>query len=246
VIAAVTFDFWETLVHDTPENLERGRLMRLGSTARILAAAGMEQPMAAIEAAYERSGAEMRERFWSVRRDAPIGEQVRLFLDCIAAGLADRLSRDVVAAAVEAYASPVLHLPPVLNAGAAEAVRRLAGWGVRLGIVSNTGRTPGMVLRRVLERHGVLAYFSAISYSDEVGVRKPDAKIFELTLGRLGVAAGRALHVGDNPHDDVLGAKGCGMSAAHYAANGASPSPDADVVVADLAELPRALGVPQA
>lgn len=31
-----------------------------------------------------------------------------------------------------------------------------------------------------------------------------------------------------------------------YAANGAPPSPDADVVVADLAELPRALGVPQA
>lgn len=202
MIAAVTFDFWETLVHDTPENLERGRLMRLVSTARILAAAGMEQPMAVIEAAYERSGVEMRERFWSVRRDAPIGEQVRLFLDCIAAGLAGRLSRDVVAAAVEAYASTVLHLPPVLNAGAAEAVRRLAGRGVRLGIVSNTGCTPGVVLRRALERHGLLAYFSASSYSDEVGVRKPPAKIFELTLATLGVA--------------------------------------------DLAELPRALGVPQA
>ena len=146
-----------------------------------------------------------------MHRDAPIGEQVRLFLDCIGSGLADRLSRDVVAAVVEAYVSPVLHLPPVLNAGAAEAVRRLAGRGVRLGIVSNTGRTPGVVLRRVLERHSLLAYFSAISYSDEVGVRKPDAKIFELTLGRLGVAAGRALQV-----------------------------------VADLAELPRALGVPQA
>ena len=246
MIVAVTFDFWETLVHDTPENLARGRALRLASTARILAAAGMEQPMAAIEAAYERSGAEMQARFWGVHRDAPIGEQVRLFLDCIASGLADRLSPDVVAAAVEAYASPVLHLPPVLSAGAAEAVRRLAGRGVRLGIVSNTGRTPGVVLRRVLERHGLLAYFSAISYSDEVGVRKPDAKIFELTLATLGVAVGEALHVGDNPHDDVLGAKGCGMSAAHYAANGASPSPDADVVVADLAELPRALGVPQA
>lgn len=246
MIAAVTFDFWETLVHDTPENLARGRELRLAATARILAAAGLEPPMAAIAAAYERSGAEMRERFWSVHRDAPIGEQVRLFLDCIAPGLAARLSRDAVAAVVEAYVSPVLHLPPVLNAGAAEAVRRLAGRGVRLGIVSNTGRTPGVVLRRVLERHGLLAYFSAISYSDEVGVRKPDAKIFALTLATLGVTVGEALHVGDNPHDDVLGAKGCGMSAAHYAANGASPSPDADVVVADLAELPRALGVPQA
>ncbi len=56
MIAAVTFDFWETLVHDTPENLARGRELRLAATARILAAAGMEPPMAAIEAAYERSG----------------------------------------------------------------------------------------------------------------------------------------------------------------------------------------------
>lgn len=77
-------------------------------------------------------------------------------------------------------------------------------------------------------------------------MRKPDAKIFEQTLATLGVAVGEALHVGDNPRDDVVGAKGCGMGAAHYAANGAPPSPDADVVVADLAELPRALGVPQA
>lgn len=90
------------------ENLARGRELRLASIARIVAAAGMEPPMAALEAAYERSGAEMRARFWSVHRDAPIGEQVRLFLDCIASGLADRLSRDAVAAAVEAYASPVL------------------------------------------------------------------------------------------------------------------------------------------
>lgn len=246
MIAAVTFDFWETLVHDTPENLERGRELRLTATARILDAAGLGQPMAAIEAAYERSGMEMRERFWRMHRDASIGEQVRLFLECIAAGLAERLGRDGLAAVIEAYASPVLQLPPALSAGAAEAVRRLAGRGVKLGIVSNTGRTPGVVLRRVLERHGLLAYFGALSYSDEVGVRKPDAKIFELTLGTLCVAPGRALHVGDNPQDDVLGAKSCGMGAAHYAPPGAPPSRDADVVVTDLAGLPRALGVPHA
>ena len=241
MIVAVTFDFWETLVHDTPENLERGRAMRLEATAGILAAAGRPHPMATLDEAYERSGAEMRERFWSAHRDASIRDQVRLFLNCIAAGLGDRLAPDVFEAAVVAYASPVLHVPPALNAGAAEAIRRLAGRGVRLGIVSNTGRTPGSVLRRVLERHDLLRYFSAVSYSDEVRVRKPSAEIFERTLRALQSPAARTVHVGDNPHDDVRGAKGCGMRAAHYTANGAPPSPEADVVVTDLADLPDAL-----
>lgn len=241
MIVAVTFDFWETLVHDTPENLERGRAMRLDRTARILAAAGLPQPMATLAEAYERSGTEMRERFWSVHRDAPIREQVRLFLDCIADGLGDRLAPEVFEVAVVAYASPVLQVPPALNAGAAEAIRRLAARSVRLGIVSNTGRTPGVVLRRVLERYGLLRYFSALSYSDEVCVRKPDAEIFERTLRALESPAPRAVHVGDNPQDDVLGAKRCGMRAAHYAANGAPPSSEADVIVTDLADLIDAL-----
>lgn len=238
MIAAVTFDFWETLVRDTPENLERGREMRLTGTARILAAAGLPHPMAAIEAAYERSGTEMRERFWSVHRDPSIREQVRLFLDCIEAGLAGRLGPARLDAAIEAYASPVLHVPPELSPGAGETVRRLAERGVRLGIVSNTGRTPGVVLRRVLERHDLLRYFSVVSYSDEVGVRKPAPEIFERTLHGLDTPAARAIHVGDNPDADVRGAKACGMSAAHYAANGAPPSPDADFVVTQLADLP--------
>ena len=238
MIAAVTFDFWETLVRDTPENLARGREMRLVGTARILAAAGMPHPMAAIEDAYERSGTGMRERFWSVHRDPPIRDQVRLFLECIEAGLADRLGPSGLDAAVEAYTSPVLHVPPALSPGAGETVRRLAERGVGLGIVSNTGRTPGVVLRRVLERHGLLRYFSVVSYSDEVGVRKPGSEIFERTLRGLGVPAVRGFHVGDNPDADVRGAKGCGMRAAHYAANGAAPSPDADIVVTRLEELP--------
>ena len=106
-------------------------------------------------------------------------------------------------------------------------------------LVSNTGRTPGVVLRRILDRYGLLPYFEAFAYSDEVGFRKPDARIFSRTLETLGVEPARALHVGDNPHADVLGAQALGMRAAHYAITGHTPSPVADVVVENLAELPR-------
>ena len=241
MIAAVTFDFWETLVHDTPENLARGRELRLGGIGALLADAGAPQPPEALADAYERSGVLMQERYWAHDRDARIEDQVRLFLDCVGEGLAARLGADGLAAAVERYASPVLSLPPLLHPGAAEAVRALAARGVRLGVVSNTGRTPGVVLRRVLARHDLLRHFAALSYSDEVGVRKPATGIFARALADLGVAPGAALHVGDNPLDDVQGARRAGMRAAHYVANGAQPATDADLVVAALDELPGLL-----
>ena len=139
--------------------------------------------------------------------------------------------------AVAGYIEPVLQLPPDLEPRAEEAVCELAARGVALGIVSNTGRTPGLILRRVLERHGLLRHFKAISYSDEVGYRKPDAEIFRRTLAQLGIDASEAAHVGDNPIADVRGAQSAGMRGVHYAAAGRPGAPHADLIVADLGDL---------
>jgi putative hydrolase of the HAD superfamily len=139
--------------------------------------------------------------------------------------------------AVAGYIEPVLQLPPELEPRAAEAVRELASRRVALGIVSNTGRTPGVILRRVLEQHDLLRHFTAISYSDEVGYRKPDTEIFRRTLAKLGIEAGDAAHVGDNPIADVRGAQVAGMRGVHYAAAGRPGAPHADLVIADLGDL---------
>jgi putative hydrolase of the HAD superfamily len=236
-IDAVTFDFWQTLVSDTPENLAQARGARLEALSAVLARAGCGRPASAIEAAYERCGTEMTERFWSRDRDCTIEHQVRTFFDCLEVGLIDRLRAELLAAAVAAYARPVLTWPPVLSPGATAAVRGLAARGLRLGIVSNTGRTPGMILRRVLERHDLLRFFDAIAYSDEIGARKPSPVIFRWTLSALGIAPAATLHVGDSAHADVVGARSAGMRAAHYAPDGRGAA-EADLVVTDLAGLP--------
>jgi putative hydrolase of the HAD superfamily len=241
VVHAVTFDFWETIARDTPEGIARAREARLATLAAVLRRAGSPRGAGEIEDAYERCGAAMAARYWSAHRDCAIRDQVRLFFECLDPGLASRLTPEDLEVAVEGYATPVLRWPPVLQPGADAAIRALAGRGMRLGIVSNTGRTPGVVLRRVLEGWGLLGHFHAVSYSDEVGVRKPSPVIFERTLAALGVAASGALHVGDNPHDDVLGARGAGMLAAHYVPDGRPPSADANLVVADLGDLPERL-----
>jgi putative hydrolase of the HAD superfamily len=242
-LAAVTFDFWETLVQDSPENLAHARTRRIESMGRLLERAGCRHRWQALEEAHDRCGVEMTARFWAANRDPSIQDQVRLFFDCVESGLCDRLDAGMFAQAVEAYGSPAFEYPPDLMPGARDAVRGLAARGLRLGIVSNTGRTPGVVLRRILDRYDLLRYFDAvaISYSDEVGFRKPDARIFKRTLEALAVTPSRALHIGDNPDHDVAGARGFGMRTAHYAIEGRAVSPLADVVVSDLSDLPARL-----
>jgi len=131
--------------------------------------------------------------------------------------------------------------------GAAEAVRTLAGRGVRLGVISNTGRTPGVVLRRFLERHGLLRHFEVVTFSDELGLRKPEAEIFRRTLAKLGPELGlephEVAHIGDNPQADVEGARAVGMRTVHYAVGGQPGAAHADLVIADLTTLAERLAV---
>ena len=237
MIRAVTFDFWETLVHDSAENMREQRLLRIGALHRVLGRAGRVLGLADVVDAYDRSEHILGERFWSQDRDPAIAEQVRLVLEIASPGAGDAMTPGLFEEAVAGYIEPVLQLPPELEPRAAEAVRELASRRVALGIVSNTGRTPGVILRRVLEQHDLLRHFTAISYSDEVGYRKPDTEIFRRTLAKLGVEAGDAAHVGDNPIADVRGAQGAGMRGVHYAAAGRPGAPHADLVIADLGDL---------
>jgi putative hydrolase of the HAD superfamily len=244
VIRAVTFDFWQTLVDDTADNLAAQRRLRLEALQAALADAGLRLDARTVEAGYERSQEVLESRFWDRHLDPGFPEQVALVLDCLVPGAAARVTGARWDALLRGYAEPVLRYPPVLCPGAAEAVRGLAARGIALGIVSNTGRTPGLVLRQYLERHDLLRHFRAVSFSDEVGVRKPDAEIFRGTLAKLGPEAGTSAetaHVGDNPQADVEGARSLGMRAVHYVAGGRPASARADLVVADLATLPERL-----
>ncbi|MGV3618577.1 MAG: HAD family hydrolase [Fimbriimonas sp.] len=81
--------------------------------------------------------------------------------------------------------------------------------GIRVAVVSNWDYS----LHRVLRMFGIYDRFDAVLASLEEGVEKPDPRLFRICLDRLGVAPEAALHIGDNPLDDVEGAQAAGMRA---------------------------------
>ncbi len=84
---------------------------------------------------------------------------------------------------------------------------RLRRDGYRLAVVSNWD----ISLHRSLREFGLYDYFDVVVASMEEGVEKPDPALFEVALGRMKVSADETLHVGDNPLDDLIGAKRAGM-----------------------------------
>jgi putative hydrolase of the HAD superfamily len=94
--------------------------------------------------------------------------------------------------------------------GVTEVVPRLAQ-RFRLGLISDTGLTPGRVLRQVMDRDGLLSYLDVLTFSDELGMAKPQPEPFLYTLRLLDASPEEAAHIGDLPETDLRGARGVGM-----------------------------------
>lgn len=80
----------------------------------------------------------------------------------------------------------------------------------RLGLITNG---PTLIQQAKIERFDLAALLDVLVISEEVGVAKPDPRIFAIALERLGVAPGQALFVGDSPEHDLRGAAAAGVDA---------------------------------
>lgn len=208
----------------------------------ILTEAGVPVSRRALGAAYETSASYLG-RIWSDCRDVPVQDHVSAILAAADPEMPSRIGPTVMAALVDAYASPALLVPPAVDHGARAALETLAGRGYTLVVVSNTMRTPGTTLRKLLDRYGLLSFFAHTTFSDEVGVRKPAPEIFALSLRAVGGDAATAVHVGDDAILDVEGARAAGMRVIQVrSVPGRAPaSQTADAVIPSLGALPDAV-----
>ena len=117
-------------------------------------------------------------------------------------------------------------------AGVRESLLRFRAAGLRLAVVSNANGT----VQALFDRLGLAGAFDAILDSQVEGVEKPDPRLFERALARLGASREAAVHVGDIYHVDVVGARAAGIRPVLLDSDGLYPDADCPRV-GSLAEL---------
>ena len=125
-----------------------------------------------------------------------------------------------------------------LHPDAIPTLDRLRAAGIPLGVISNFEEW----LERLLEALGVTGYFPVRVISGIEGVEKPDPRIFQIALERVGVDAAEAVYVGDHPFFDVEAAGEVGMLPILIDRRGRYA--DADCIrITSMEDLPAAIGI---
>lgn len=88
-------------------------------------------------------------------------------------------------------------------------IEDLRARGLKIGLLSNWD----ISLHRIVKMHGWEDLFDTVIASHEFGHEKPDSRIFLHACALLGTAPEETLHIGDNPLDDVQGARSAGLHA---------------------------------
>ncbi len=229
---AILFDFWQTLFDDTRER--ETMTARKAMMHRYLVDNGCNVP-ANLDDGFEAAKPWFSAIYHGEQRTPTLEERLTFVLSHYGV----KLPPVKLAPLAHEFGELGLLLGPVPTPHLAETLAKLSR-EYPLGIVSDTGYTPGSVLRKHLRNHGLLQYFSAFSFSNESGRAKPHEHTFLTALNQLGVKPADAIHCGDLLAHDVLGAKNLGITAVLYTGCW-TPKTDGilpDYVIADWLELP--------
>ncbi|MGA7987511.1 MAG: HAD-IA family hydrolase [Candidatus Dormiibacterota bacterium] len=235
-LEGVLFDYGETLVRFVrPDAALAAALLRIGAT---LVGAGMEPPPLHT-LRHEVIDRVEREVLDHQRRgelaeisvvDASRHAYAEAGLD-----LEDELLDEVLRIEQEAWWQGATVDPAAIRV--LDALRRD---GIRVGLCSNA---PYRIrsLHAQLSYVGLDSHLDSVTFSAEVGWRKPSPRIFSAALQGLGTAASTTVMVGDSEAQDIAGAHEAGMRAVLLRRTGADTTTTADAVVDSLSELTVAL-----
>ena len=244
-ITSVTFDLWQTLLLDNRE-LGRARAqVRLEGAQNALRAWGKEFDIEFLREAYRLCYRQCH-RIREDNLDISFREQVEMFINNIEPGLVENLDEETIQEIYRTYSDSFFVHPPVPHVDAVRVLRDVKSMGLNIGLISNTGMTPGEAFRKYLDQQGMLEYFDTLTFSDEVKLSKPSDEIFLLTLRSMGAEPHLTAHVGDHVQNDVVGAKRCGLKTVWITGfyeneNPSDPDTMPDATVDGLAEVVPAI-----
>jgi HAD superfamily hydrolase (TIGR01549 family) len=219
MIKAITFDLWDTIIHDDSDEPKRKaqglpskREFRRQLALQAFAAAGSTEPRQ-IEAAYDT----MEAAFHHVWHEQHVTWTVSERVSVLESGLGRRLPSESFSTLVRELEEMEVTVTPDPVPGVAEALADLSA-RYKLGVVSDAIYSPGRCLRQWLEMHDLKRYFSGFAFSDEVGHSKPHRNMFTSVAEQLGVRMDEMLHLGDRDHNDIKGPHILGMKAVLFTA----------------------------
>jgi putative hydrolase of the HAD superfamily len=206
-VRAILFDFGHTLV-DFQRTQEALHAAYEQIRARIEAVAYMEVPELLDLVERVAGGVDrLVEQSYEERRLQEL-DQAQLLRDSFATigfDLPDDVLEHIVHLDHSAYSNSLTVTPEVMSA-----LEDLRVRGYRMGLVSNLSLRPTLV-REDLDRLGLARFLDATVFSSEIGFRKPDPRIFQTALERLGSDPAETVFVGDRLLDDISGAHAVGM-----------------------------------
>ena len=212
-IRGVTFGWWHTIAETPwPDYDAHMRRIRVERIVEAFAARGLVVEPEVLYRAYDRH-TELLARKWGERVDLSGEEQIHAFLELAELDAADEDLTDALAAS---FGDAIRTKLPILYPHIGSTLATLKRQGYKVGLISNTGRTWGRFLRPIQDDMGIGKHFDDRIFSDELGVRKPDPRIFEAALEHLGLRPAEAVHVGDDLVADVAGSRGLGMRAVWF------------------------------
>jgi putative hydrolase of the HAD superfamily len=106
-------------------------------------------------------------------------------------------------------------------------IRRLRDEGLKVALLTNNVKEFGSAWRSTFP---VDELFEIVVDSSEVGMRKPDPRIYRLTCERLGVAPAASVFVDDN-RDNVEAARAVGIEAVHFGDEPLGPLAELDAIL---------------
>jgi len=234
-IKAVVFDFIGTLTSVKNYSLEASTL----KLHKAIVEAGFSVDEEDFLRAYSRAHEKYRLIRYEELVEVTNGVWISDALNCLGfkTGPADARVKTAVNVFFEDYLSSL-----ELNPCARRMLVRLSK-RYKLGLISNFTYAP--VIYAALRKLGVNRFFSAVLVSEDVGWRKPNRKIFQEALRRLGVKAEETVYVGDSPVEDIGGGAAAGMgtifvpSQFYTLENLHESHTKPDLIVKDICELCR-------
>jgi HAD superfamily hydrolase (TIGR01509 family) len=235
-LEAVLFDYGHTLIYfdDRPHSA----LVDAYEKVNRLLADTLESEIPAAQVLIDKVSRAVDDE---IQRDYAAGRpeevEIATIYDTALRGLGLRLEPALIERVMEleqdGWLNSVHAGPDVISTLEALRSRRL-----RLGVVSNAAYLPRLMNRQLVAL-GLAPYFDAVTFSSEVGVRKPHPAIYADALKKIGAEASQTLFVGDRVREDVQGPQALGMKAVLTREWRQEDDPGvADFVIQRLGELP--------